>query len=247
MSNNFTANEITVSRGSEQIICTEFVPDVSGKRPAVILSHGFNSCAAEVEDIAKALAAQGIYALCYDFCGGGNKGRSTGKTTEMSVLTEQEDLRRVIAYVSDREDTDRIYLYGESQGGFVSALTAPEYPEMAGLFLVYPAFVIPHDWLSKDESELAGEFDFMGVMLSRAYYDGVPRYDVVAKAAEFENPVRIWHGSADTVVDPSYSLELVKKYKTCELKVFSGLGHWFPSEVRQGVAAEMAEAIGGRV
>lgn len=247
MSNKFTANEITVTRGNEQIVCTEFIPQIGGRYPAVILSHGFNSCASEVDDVAKLLAEQGIYALCYDFCGGGNKGKSTGKTTEMSVLTEQEDLRQIIEYVSNREDTDSIYLYGESQGGFVSALTAPEYPELAGLFLVYPAFVIPHDWLSKDESELEGEFDFMGVMLSRAYYDGVPRYDVVEKAARFEKPVRIWHGSADPVVDPSYSLELVKNYKHCELKVFSGLGHWFPPEVRHMVAHDMIAAIGESV
>ncbi|MBP1535611.1 MAG: alpha/beta hydrolase [Ruminococcus sp.] len=244
MSSEFTTNEVSVARGKEKIVCTEFIPVTAGKHPAVIMSHGFNSCAAEVCDVAKTLAANGVYALCYDFCGGGNKGKSTGKTTEMSVLTEQDDLRAVIAYVQGREDADKLYLYGESQGGFVSALTAPEYSGLSGLFLVYPAFVIPHDWLGKKEEEISGEFDFMGVKLTRAYFDGVPRYDVVAKAAEFQNSVKIWHGGADPVVDPSYSLELVKTYKNCELTVFSGLGHWFPPELRQRVAAEMISAIG---
>ncbi|SEK20652.1 alpha/beta hydrolase [Ruminococcus albus] len=236
---------ITTSLPTEQgnIIIDEFIPAIDGRYPCVIMSHGFNSCAEELHDIAEKLAENGIYALCYDFNGGGNKGRSTGKTTDMSVLTEQNDLRAVIGYVKSLPQTGDIYLYGESQGGFVSALTAPDIPDIAGLFLVYPAFVIPHDWLSRDESTIQGEFDFMGVKLTRAYYDGVPRYDVFAKAAEFKKSVKIWHGGADPVVDPEYSLKLVKCYENCELKVFSGHVHWFPPELRAVIADEILRSI----
>lgn len=228
-----------------RIVMTEYIPRKDGKYPAVILSHGFNSCAEELGDVAAVLAENGIYALCYDFNGGGMRCKSSGKTTDMSVLTEQEDLRSVIAYVKSRPDTEKICLYGESQGGFVSAITAPEYTDISGLFLVYPAFVIPRDWLCKEESELQGTFEFMGVPLTRKYYEGVPRYDVFAKAAGSKSPVRIWHGSADPVVDPEYSLRLVGSYEQAELTVFSGLGHWFPPEIRSRVAKEIVAAING--
>jgi hypothetical protein len=238
---NFVINTASLSTPRGDIVFDEFIPDTDGNLTCVVMSHGFNSCATELHDIAEILAANGIYAICYDFNGGGNKGRSTGKTTDMSVATEQEDLKAVIAYVKECSQINRIYLYGESQGGFVSALTAPEIADIAGLFLVYPAFVIPHDWLQKKIS--SGEFEFMDVKISKTYYDGIPRYDVFAKAAEFRLPIKIWHGGADIVVDPKYSLELVKKCEKCELKVISGLGHWFPPEVRSVIAQEIVDSL----
>lgn len=242
---NFNVNKTTVESKYGIISMTEFIPDISKTRPAVILSHGFNGCGDDLGDIAAQLAQNGICAVCYDFNGGGTRCKSSGSSTEMSVLTEQEDLRAVIAHVSSLPEIDRIYLYGESQGGFVSALTAPEYPEIAGLFLVYPAFVIPHDWLSRDENEMQGTFEFMGLPISRKYYDGVPRYDVFAKAVEFKNPVKLWHGSADDVVAPDYSLRLVKSYEKAELTVIGGFGHWFSPEIRSRIAGEMVAAIEG--
>lgn len=240
---NFKINTTSLSTTQGDIVIDEFIPAAEGKYPCVIMSHGFNSCAEELHDVAEILAENGIYALCYDFNGGGNKGRSTGKTTDMSVMTEQNDLREVFAYVKSLPQTGDIYLYGESQGGFVSAITAPDIPDIAGLFLVYPAFVIPHDWLSKDESTMQGEFEFMDVKLSKTYYDGIPRYDVFAKAAEFKKSVKIWHGGADPVVDPEYSLRLVKTYEKCELKVISGFGHWFSPEQREVIAEEIVHSI----
>ncbi|MBQ8965408.1 alpha/beta fold hydrolase [Ruminococcus sp.] len=238
---NIRTSTLDTERGT--IAITEFIPDTEGKFPCVLMSHGFNGCTDEMADVAAMLADKGVYAICYDFNGGGNKGRSTGDTRKMSVQTEQADLGDMITFAKAQPAFGRLYLYGESQGGFVSALTAPEYDDIEGLFLVYPAFVIPHDWLGRDESTMQGEFDFMGVTLTRAYYDGVPRYDVIAKATEFKKPVKIWHGSADPVVDPEYSLKLVKGYEKCELTVFSGLGHWLPPEVRARVAEEIAEAV----
>ena len=239
----YKTENITFESKNGVISMTEYTPDTSETHPAVIMSHGFNSCQDDLKEVAEILAQNGIYALCYDFNGGGTRCKSSGKSTDMSVLTEQDDLRSMIAYVNSRPDIGHIYLYGESQGGFVSAITAPEYNDIAGLFLVYPAFVIPHDWLGRTEEELQGIFDFMGVPITRKYYDGVPRYDVFAKAAEFKNPVKLWHGGADNVVDPEYSLRLVKNYEKAELTVFSGLGHWFPPEVRSRIAEQIVNSI----
>lgn len=240
---SFTSNTTSLSTARGNIFLDEFIPENNERAACVIMSHGFNSCAAELHDIAKILAQNGIYAVCYDFNGGGNKVRSTGKTTDMSVSSEQDDLKDLINFIKDRYQFDKIYLYGESQGGFVSAITAPDIADIAGLFLVYPAFVIPHDWLGKDEDTLPDEFEFMDVRLSKTYYYGVPRYDVFAKATNFSNPVKIWHGAADPIVDPAYSLKLVKNYEKCELKIISGLGHWFPPTLRSEIAIEIADSI----
>ena len=51
---------------------------------------------------------------------------SEGLTTEMSVLTEVQNLKDAIRIASGMEYTDpqKIYLMGSSQGGLVTALTA---------------------------------------------------------------------------------------------------------------------------
>ena len=73
-------------------------------------------------------------------------GKSDGKTTEMSVLTETKDLKAVIEYVRNLSytDSEKILLMGCSQGGFVSALVAAKnnFP-IEKLVLFYPALCIP--------------------------------------------------------------------------------------------------------
>ena len=89
----------------------------------------------------------------------------------MSVETEQNDLRNVIDMISglDNADDSKLYLYGESQGGFVAALTGAEIPDrIAGMCLVYPAFCIVDQWLSMEPAAMTEPFRFMGEMtLSR--------------------------------------------------------------------------------
>ena len=75
---------------------TEYRP-VGEKLPAAIVSHGFMAYQDTVRHYAQALAEMGYLSFCFDFCGGSViKGKSDGKTTAMSVLTEVSDLEAVI-------------------------------------------------------------------------------------------------------------------------------------------------------
>lgn len=51
--------------------------------------------------------------------------------TQMTVLTEAEDLIEVISQVQQMEnvDSDQLFIQGESQGGFVGAYVAAQIPE----------------------------------------------------------------------------------------------------------------------
>ncbi len=146
-------NEISCKNGEKTIRGVVYLPcNTDGKIPTVILSHGYNSSYRCLCDLAESLAKNGIAAYCYDFCGGSTKSISDGKTTEMSIATEQADLLCMLDFVRGQTttDPDRVFLYGESQGGFVSALTAAENKEkIAGMALLYPAFCIPDNWLGK--------------------------------------------------------------------------------------------------
>lgn len=226
------------------IFGTLYTPDNGReKHPAVILSHGYNCIGSDMQDIAAALAQNGVMAYTFDYCGGSQRSSSSGESVDMSIETEQDNLRHVIDMVSEMESADsgKIYIYGESQGGFVAALTGAEMPDrIAGMFLVYPAFCIVDQWLAMDPDDMTEPFSFMGgMMLSKTFYDGVPRYDVYEHIKAFTNPVLIYQGDKDQVVDVSYAERIDEAFPNSELTIVEGAGHGFGGKdralVRDGV------------
>lgn len=240
----YRAEELHCVYDNVDIYGTMYIPKNGGNnRPAVICSHGYGCIGDDMRDIAVKLAENGVMAYTFDYCGGSSRSRSSGKTVDMSILTQQDNLRHVIDMIGalDIADREHIYLCGESQGGFVSALTAAEMPQrIAGLFLIYPAFCIPDQWLAMDPDNMKEPFRFMGdMMLSRAYYDGVPRYDVYEHIRAFDKPVFIYHGDADPVVDISYGRRIDKEFPDSVLTVIKGGGHGFEEKDRNFVINDM--------
>ena len=107
--------------------------------PLVILSHGLGSDHRIMEPYAQRFAESGFAAYVFDFIGGSESRLSDGSMLEMSVLTEAEDLNCILdAFLADsRFSKDGIFLFGGSQGGFVSAYAAGKRPDdAAGLILL---------------------------------------------------------------------------------------------------------------
>ncbi|MGN0696261.1 MAG: alpha/beta hydrolase family protein [Oscillospiraceae bacterium] len=242
-----TVKELPCKSGKNRIYGVVYLPEgISGRIPAVILSHGYNSSYSHVLDMAEGLAENGIAAYCFDFCGGSSISESEGTPADMSVMTEQEDLKNVIRMIKgcDFSDNERIYLYGESQGGFVSALTAAEMKnDIAGMALLYPAFCIPDSWLPRDPEKMTGPVDFMGMKLSRKFRDGVPGYDVYEAVSVFDKPVLLLHGDADSLVDISYSQKLSKVLPDCRFEIYENEGHGFSPEARKSICERVPEFI----
>ena len=106
----------------------------------MIFAHGFGSNYRDLEHHGAGFAESGINCIFFDFCGGGLKSLSDGKMTQMTVLTEAEDLTEVISQVQQMEnvDSDQLFIQGESQGGFVGAYVSAQIPEkIKGLIFVY--------------------------------------------------------------------------------------------------------------
>ena len=224
-------SEISVSMGEDSIYGKTFTPDgTDGTIPAVILSHGYNSSHEDLSDLASALAEHGVFACCFDFRGGSLRSKSSGRSTEMSIQSETDDLRAVIAHIEslDFANKEKIYLYGESQGGFVSSLVADE--KIKGLYLLYPAFCIPDQWEGRI---IEGEADFMGMPLSGCYCEGLPKYDVFEHIKKYSGEVKIYHGDSDRLVPLSYASKAAESFKNAELMVFGGEGHGFSSSARK--------------
>ncbi|MGN0649026.1 MAG: alpha/beta hydrolase family protein [Oscillospiraceae bacterium] len=234
----YAQEELHCTYDDKDIFGTLYTPDNGReKHPAVILSHGYNCIGADMQDMAKRLASNGVSAYTFDFCGGSTRSASSGESVDMSIETEQDNLRHVIDMISqlDSVDSGNIYLYGESQGGFVSALTGAEMPDrIAGMFLIYPAFCIVDQWLAMDPATMTEPFNFMGGMkLSKTFYDGVPRYDIYEHISAFDNPVIIYHGDKDAVVNLSYAYKIDEAFPDSSLTVVEGAGHGFGGKDRK--------------
>ena len=204
----------------------------SKKQPAVILSHSSSLTHEAMSGYALAIAKMGYAAYCFDFCGGSDKSKSDGKTDEMTVFTEVEDLSAVVKTVKSQGyvEPSEVYLLGSSQGGLVSALLADECPDdFAGMILFYPAFNIPEmvkmfsgfgDW---------GDFgDFGGMMsMSEAYINSIKDFDVWSHIGKFSKPVCIIHGTADMIVPIANSEKAVGLYPSATLNKIEGANHGF--------------------
>ena len=145
----YTVKEYDFESNGKNLYARAFVPDGKGRVPLVIFSHGLGANVEHEEEVQKTLAKAGIAVFSLEFAGGSSSSSpmSEGLTTEMSVLTEVQNLKDAIRIASGMEyvDPQKIYLMGSSQGGLVTALTAEELTNIQGLFLFYPAFSLPDD------------------------------------------------------------------------------------------------------
>lgn len=214
----------------------------TGPLPTVICSHGFGSSGQQfTTGVGMSLAKSGFAVYCFDFYGGGSNSKSGGSMTEMSVFTEQDDLNAVVDAVLalDTTDTDNLFLLGESQGGFVSAITAAQRQEdIRGMILFYPALCIADDARARyaTQEEVPETYKIMGKTVGRIYSQGLYDYDVDAHIAPYTGPVLILHGDKDTVVNLSYSQHAESVYEDAELIVMPGQGHGFTGKTKTEAA-----------
>lgn len=231
MSGLCSVKERMLDCGGKRIFSVEYIPssvDACAGNTAVIMSHGYNSSCRDIERSARFLAESGIYCCSFDFCGGSTRSRSSGSSLQMSIESEISDLKDVIRTVMSENSIKRLYLYGESQGGYVSALTACELKgQTVGLFLLYPAFCIQDDWLKNGPKHTDETIDFMGMTVSQEFVRGIPRCDSYEKMSGYYRPALIFHGDSDRTVDLSYSERLAEAMPNSKLFVAGGEGHGF--------------------
>ena len=220
---------------------TVFLPKGKTDCPIAVISHGFMANQMFSQIHAQNLAKMGYAAFCFDFCGGTLVGSSDGDSTDMSVLTEAEDLKAVIEFAKSQSYTDEneLVLLGCSQGGFVSAIVAAEMKEeVDALILLYPALCIPDDarsgemMFAKFDPQNVPETFWCGPMkLGRRYVTDVIEMDPYEIINQYTGKVLIIHGNQDETVDISYALRAVETYSQAgadvEMKIIDEGGHMF--------------------
>ena len=238
---------IKIPHHGRQIDGSIYRPEGDGHFPIVIFSHGFNGHQSDFGHITELLSMNGIGSVCFNFCGGGTRDTSGFPTTKMSLVTEKEDLFAVLDEVRSWGwvDSNRIYLFGASQGGMVSALVAEERAEqIKAMMLLYPAFCIADDWQKRfpSKEDIPEEVALWDVMLGRAYFEAVHDFKIDERTGGYDGAVLFMHGTEDGVVPLSYSEQGAKRYPNASLEIFPGEGHGFTPEGDRRVA-EMALAF----
>lgn len=224
--------ELIITAGEKKIYGKIFYPATAQKCPAVIFSHGYNGSHSDFLAECRYFSENGFIAYCFDFCGGSGRSKSSGKSTEMTVFTEKEDLLAVIDHISAMEQVDasRVFLLGGSQGGLVTALAAEERAEqIRGMVLYFPAFNIPDDWRKNypDPAQIPETVDFWGLKLGREFFLSMREFDTYANIGSFGQEVLILHGDQDVIVPLAASRKAVQLYDYAEVIVLPGEGHGF--------------------
>lgn len=243
MENNVKITSITIPHHNREVYGTLYEPDGVERYPIVIFSHGFNGSGTHFTDHANLLANKGIASITFDFCGGAATYKGSMKSTEMTIFTEQEDLEAVIEYAVCMKcvDSRNLFLFGASQGGLVTALTASQYKYIpAGVLLLYPALCIPDDWdkIFPMVTDIPETCELWGVQLGRRYFEVIHGFSVYDHIRNYQGPVLVMHGEKDSVVDIEYSRKLLDVYPDIRLEIFAGEGHGF-TKVGDKRVAEM--------
>ena len=201
--------------------------------PLAIFAHGLGADYRELAHHGEGLAEKGICAFLFDFCGGGPGSISDGRTEDMTIRTECQDLRTVLDGLCrlPAVDEKNVFLMGESLGGLIAALTGAELRgRIKGLILWYAAFGMP-SMARKHFPELQKEAEtYFDMRLGDEFYEAAKDIDAYEAAAAYAGPVLLIHGDADETVPLWCSEKAMDVYENAQLIIIPGGGHGFDGD-----------------
>lgn len=233
-----------LERDGQKIYGKLFLPEeTDAPLPLVILSHGLGSDHRIMEPYAESFAENGFAAFVFDYIGGSEESMSDGSMTGMSVLTEAEDLSCILeSFRSDsRFSEDEIFLFGGSQGGFISAYAAGKHPdEIAGLVLLYPAFNLQDICrkLVSDADEIPDSVVIGEHTVGSLYIRDMLTFDIYEVLRQYPGPVLLFHGTADPYVPLEYTQRAGQVLADARVVIIEGAEHGFDGEDRNRVERE---------
>ena len=226
--------------------------------PMVILMHGIfaSQRITPMPTIARQLAEAGIASIRFNF---GGHWSSEGEMVKMTIENEIAEATAMWQYACSLPYVSKIGLLGHSQGGVVASMTAGRIAASGsqkqpyGLVLIAPASVLKT--ACNQGSMLGAKFDpknppeyikcFGMMKVSREYILGTQQLDIYGTAEAYNGPVRIIHGSDDTLVPMWCSEDFKRTYgERAELIVVENENHRISRKTKQ-VAALVVDFFKG--
>jgi pimeloyl-ACP methyl ester carboxylesterase len=222
----------------------EHVPNgINAPVPAAILFHGYTGTKVEPHrlfvKISRALEAMGIASFRFDFSG---SGESDGDFEHMTLSGEVTEAHAILDMVrrDARIDASRVMLIGLSMGGLVASLVAGDRPEdVHKLVLLAPAGntksilyrMAEAQGITQVDSALEHitVFDDAGNVVGKEFLLELLRLDAYPRAASYQGPVLIIHGSDDPVVsvEASHTYQRESYHGRATLHIIQGADHTF--------------------
>ncbi len=206
-----------------------------GKVPAVMNLHGFggNKCGYKNLHVqqARALEANGVAFVRFDFYG---NGESDGEFENMTFTSLMEDAEDIYNWVLEQEwvDKDQVILMGHSMGGYVASTMAPRL-KPAKLILQAPGAAMWIGGLERVQAmEEQGIFsaDVEGLCFSTTFNKTMHPYEPFAAAKGYEGPVLLIKGSEDQMVYEEICQKYMDVYgENCTFTLVEGGNHNFTS------------------
>ena len=207
------------------------------KCPMVILMHGFMAKKEmyPIKALAKALAAEGIASIGFDFDA---HGESEGAFIDMTLSNEVADARAVWDYARQLPYVQRIAFAGHSQGGVIAGLLSGELEaegasKPACLVQLAPAAVLKDDALKGQcmnaKYDPANPPEYVNVFfhkLGRKFILEAQQYPIYEKSSRYTGKVCLIHGTKDKIVPLYYSEKYHDLYADSELHVLEKEGHF---------------------
>ena len=215
-------------------------PDGKSSYPLVIICHGFTGNKNEplLTTLANNLESVGIASIRFDFNGHGD---SEGNFSDMTVLNEIEDAKKVYSYANQLPGVTSISIAGHSQGGVVTSMVAGELGtnKVKAIALMAPAAVL------RDDAIRGHIFDktydsinppeyveiFGGRKLGRNYILTAQTLPIYETAERYQGPAFMIHGTGDTIVPYTYSLHYKHIYTNSWLEILPKFDHGFSQDV----------------
>lgn len=232
-------------------------------KPLIIMCHGMMMSGSlnPIRDVAEGLNEGGYDTLRLDFRG---NGRSSGSITDMTPLTEVNDLLSVIEYTVGHSEEfgshGSIVLCGHSLGGLVSLLVASalsggrvhglEYAEdigkmssaLAGLFLLAPAVNVEADskagrvgTVTFDPENIPEIVEVWGSGLSKKYFVTARELDTFKTISAYHGPACVLLGERDRLVEMNLADKINAALPQAELHIIPRGDHLFSRGISQKV------------
>ena len=231
----FTETEVSISSRDNTLRGILTMPkDTTDPVPVAVLLHGLATDRRWCDDLAWALADNGIASVRFDYAG---SGESDGTQEEMTVSSELWDTGAMLDYVEAQSwaNLDNIFFVGKSMGGVNAMLVAQNrVDEVKAVCLWYPGFGIGD---TTRHGFFLGQFFFprfpppvlevAGYRFGREFLREAQELEVASACRKYTNPVLILQGDQDFIAPLFYTLDLLEEFPDCTLHVIPGGGHGF--------------------